>query len=349
MNPQLADNPYINDILSQSEALHTTLDSFESLPSSSFHRLARRLSAGSLQRVALTGMGASFHALHPLQLKLIEAGIQTYLFETSELIHYAPRLLSPDTLVVAVSQSGRSIETLQLLNQLPEGTPLIGVTNTANSPLAQKSEALLLTQAGAEHSVSCKTYVTALAALTLLGELLTGGDPVQARAACREAADRAAFYLSQWNALVEAAMCELADVRSLIVVGRGPSLAAVGTGSLIIKESAHVHAEGMSSAAFRHGPLELISAGVAILAYAGTGSGAALNARLVDDIRAAGGSARLIAPGADGLIYNLPEAPPDGLSIVEILPMQLASVALAALKGHTPGHFAHGSKVTGVA
>lgn len=348
MNLHLDDNPYLLDLLQQPEALQATLDWFTRQTSKQFHPIARNLVNGRLKRVVLTGMGASYSALLPLRLTLIAAGIPTNLVETSELIHFAPRLLAPEALVIIVSQSGRSIETLQLLERLPKDQAVIGVTNSDGSPLGQCTDALLVTRAGAEHSVSCKTYVTALAMLALLGDLLTGRNPADTVTACRTAADRMARYLSGWQAMVSQALEQLADIQSLIVTGRGPSLAAVGTGSLIIKEAAHFHAEGLSSAAFRHGPIELISLRRPVLVFFGLGSGRSLNASLVADIRTAGGRAELIGPIKTNRLYRLPNVPPVSLPLVEILPMQMISIALAVINNHTPGRFTHGAKVTQV-
>lgn len=235
-----------------------------------------------------------------------------------------------------------------LLSQLPKGQALIGVTNTDGSPLALHTDALLVTRAGSEHSVSCKTYVTALAMLALLGDLLTGRDPGDTVADCRTAADRMARYLSGWQKPVSQALEDLAEIQSLIVTGRGPSLAAVGAGSLIIKEAAHFHAEGLSSAAFRHGPIELLSPSRPVLVFSGIGSGRSLNAKLVADIRTAGGRAQLIGPIKTSRLYRLPNVSPIALPLVEILPMQMISIALAVINNHTPGRFMHGSKVTQV-
>ena len=345
MNPLKA-NAYVNDILHQPKALRDTLAAFEKLDFDEFQEFADGLSAHSLKRVLLTGMGSSFHALIPLRLALIAQGIQTDLMETSELIHFAPRLLSPETLVVAVSQSGRSAEVLQLLDLIHHESPLIGVTNTPESPLAQQSSAVLVTRAGSEHSVSCKTYITALAALSLLGDLLTDRDPGETISALDASIGLIAQYLSQWEAYVDSAAQELAGLRHLILAGRGPSLAAVGTGGLIIKEAAHFHAEGMSSAAFRHGPFEMVSPELFVLVYAGMGPSRQLNVNLVDDIRKAGGRAELIGPGEGSQIYSLPYVADACLPLLEILPAQWLSIALAVLNKHNPGQFERGTKVT---
>ena len=97
-------------------------------------------------------------------------------------------------------------------------------------------------------------------------------------------------------------------------------MAAVGTGGLIIKEAAHFHAEGMSSAAFRHGPLEMVSPELFVLVYAGIGPSRQLNANLVADIRKAGGRAELIAPGAADHIFSLPSVADACLPLLENSP-----------------------------
>ena len=202
MNNSLKTNEYVNDILHQPEALRDTIAGLGGLDLAPFRQLAERVSGNSIRRVLLTGMGSSFYVLYPLRLMLIAQGITTEMMETSELIHFAPRLLSPETLVVAVSQSGRSAETLQMLDLIPKQAPLIGVTNTPESPLAQQSGAVLVTRAGMEHSVSCKTYVASLAALSFMGDLLTGRNPAETLSACQAAIDKMAQYLSHWEAYV---------------------------------------------------------------------------------------------------------------------------------------------------
>ncbi len=349
MNASLLANPYVNDILQQPDALRATVSALGSMRSGDFRRYAERLSANTLKRVVLTGMGSSYQALYPLQLQLVGHGIHTQMIETSELIHFGQRLLSPETLIVAVSQSGQSAEMLRLLELARPKVPLIGITNTPASKLAQDSEALLLTHAGAEHSVSCKTYVTALAVLVVLADLLMGKDEEKTISALASCADAMAQYLSRWKDFVESANRKMHGITYLILAGRGPSLAAAGTGSLIIKEAAGFPAEGMSCAAFRHGPMELVSPRVFVLVFEGTGRTSALNARLVADIQDAGGRSELVTLGGERPdIYNLPDVPGACLPLIEILPAQLTSIALALLNNHSPGQFERVAKITSV-
>ena len=82
----------------------------------------------------------------------------------------------------------------------------------------------------------------------------------------------------------------LDGIQDIFVTGRGDSLAAAGTGGLILKESTRRHAEGMSAAAFRHGPLEMAGGSVLVLIFEGDESVAPLHRRLAHDIVSGGGA-----------------------------------------------------------
>ncbi len=348
MNLTSSDNPYIQDLLRQPQALSETLRAFPAADLDPLRELGGRLGGGELAGAVLTGMGSSFHALHPLLLTLISAGVQAQMVETSELIHHAPGLLAADRLVVAVSQSGRSAEMLGLLERTRGRVPLVGVTNTPGSPLASGSDACLLTRAGDEFSVSCKTYVTALVALALLGRLLTGQEPGALLSGLEGLPGAVEGYLSRLDRFVLEFQARLKGIRNLYLTGRGASLAAVGTGGLIIKESAHFPAEGMSAAAFRHGPLELVSAETFVLVYAGLEPTVSFNRSLAADVEKAGGRSDLVACDEGEGVFHLPEVPAAALPVLEILPAQVASLALARLQGHVPGRFIRATKVTSV-
>ena len=164
----------------------------------------------------------------------------------------------------------------------------------------------------------------------------------------REAAPAAERYLKDWRDHVEELSSATQDMKDLFLVGRGDSLASVGTGGLILKESAKFHAEGMSSAAFRHGPFEMTGPGVHVLVMEGDRAAAALNKGLADDVRKAGGRAELIGPGAELAACRLPGAWSLSTPVLEILPVQMLSLAIAARANREPGKFHLITKVTTV-
>lgn len=335
---------YLQDILEQPQRLRDSLESLRVSPG--LGRLATRLKEGDFHRVVLTGMGSSFHALHPCTLQLVDHGLTAVMIESSELVHYKPRFFDKHTLVVIVSQSGQSAEAIRLLKVNRGRSPLIAVTNTPNSPLAANAAASIITAAGEEFSVSCKTYVTALLALQWLADVVCGCDLTETRRRLQYAATAAASYLSPWEAHVRSLAEMLHGVRHLFLVGRGTSLAAAGTGALIIKEADHIHGEGMSSAAFRHGPLEMLREDIFVLVFAGDKRTAQFNRRLLADVREKQGRAELVGDDSDLAAFRLGIAPDTVRPVLEILPVQMITLALAAMAGREPGVFELARKIT---
>lgn len=338
----LIEGEYLRDLLHQPQALENTLASLET--SKPLQDIAARLNKGKFQRVVLTGMGSSFHALHPLNLELISHGFTALMVETSELVHYKNRFFDPKTLIIAASQSGQSAEMVRLVQTNHKS--VIAVTNTPDSPLAKHASAAVLTKAGNEFSVSCKTYVTALMALQWLGDVLCERDLRRARRELKHACPAVAAYLADWKDYVYRLAEVLKNTRHLFLVGRGASLATVGTGALIVKESDHFHAEGMSSAAFRHGPFEMLGSETFVLVFAGDAKTRDLNQRLLHDIQQQEGRAEFVDKDASLPCCRIAEHGPSVRQILEILPVEMITLALALQAGREPGRFELASKVT---
>ncbi len=334
---------YFQDIMAQPQALRATL-AWLAAPGR-WSQAQQFVGARAWKRIVLTGMGSSYHTFHPLNLALIEAGQSPVMMETSELIHYGLALCDEQTLVIAASQSGASAETVRLLEAKSRAT-VLGVTNTAGSPLARGAGLALLAQAGPEHSVSCKTYVAGMLALQWLAAVMGGGDERQTLGDARRRRRTRRRIPAGLAAQYEALAGRLRGKRHLFLAGRGTSLSAVGTGALIMKEATRLHAEGMSSAAFRHGPLEMLHADIWIGVYSGAERTRALNRRLVRDLVANGGHCDEIGTEATPGPFRLPEGDPALQPILEILPVQMMTLALAALAGREAGHFERASKIT---
>ena len=346
---QIVEGQYLRDILDQPRALAATLEQLE-IPKE-LGILAGRLRDGHIKRIVLTGMGASFHALHPLFLRLNAYGYTAAEVETSELIYSLHHWLDPQSLIIAVSQSGQSAEIVRLIeeNRFKENNDraaILGITNAADSPLALRANASILTMAGEEFSVSCKTYLTALMTLYLLGGFLCACDASQTRDELAKTVPAVASYLREWKAHVFEMTAELGQVRHLFLLGRGESLAASGAGALIVKESVRLHAESMSGAAFRHGPLEMVNGETFAVVFAGADTTRTLQARLLNDIRQAGGKTGWIVEDGSPGAWNLPQTPPGVRHMLEILPVQMMTLALAAQTGIEAGRFARIPKIT---
>jgi len=347
LNLECVRGPYLDDLLHQPEALAATWNALRE--TDVFARIAAACAPSRFDRIVLTGMGGSFHVLHPLAIELAAHGLTPLLVETSELIHFYPGLLTPATLVIAISQSGQSAETVRLLDlntDLNAGATIIGVTNTPGSPLAARGQIAVLTAAGSEHSVSCKTYVSTLLALSALASALTGSDMAARLRDLEPAASIVESWLRDWQSHAEEFAGLLGNTRDLFLVGRGPSLAAASAGALILKESTRTHAEGMSSAAFRHGPFEVLEPGVFVGIFAGDATARPLNQRLLADIEPTGATAVLFSSDSPHAACRLPQVSAPLLPVVEILPAQMLTLAVAALRHHQPGRFRWSGKIT---
>jgi glutamine---fructose-6-phosphate transaminase (isomerizing) len=334
--------PYQNDILAQPQSLRDTIEYLENLQCPV--EISDALLNEKWPRIILTGMGSSYFVLYPLYLRLVGAGKQVWLIETSELIHHQQAFLRKDTLIIIASQSGESAEIVRLLQLCAKEQTIIGITNNEQSPLAAQSSFHILTRAGDESAVSCKTYLTALVAQYWLGDQLLGGEHQfpQLENTPRLVED----YLSLWPAAIDELKQKLQGVRQVYLTGRGVSLTSVGTGGLILKESTHIASEGMSSAAFRHGPFEMISPETYLLVFEGLEPTRTLNIKLFTDFIDAGGRADHVRQGFEPTVFTLPECSDPVLPILEILPVQMITLALADLHGIQAGKFRFGNKIT---
>ncbi|MBA2480127.1 MAG: SIS domain-containing protein [Planctomycetes bacterium] len=336
-------NPYIADLLAQPEALRATLAGFAA--PSGLRELAKGFKSGKHARLVLTGMGMSYAALHYLVFRLTQHGFCPILVETSELIYDAASIISEKTLLVVASQSGQSGEIVKLLSMVSKN-PVVAITNNPDSPLARGATFAYITQAGVEHSVPCKTYLTALAAMAAFSNDLVGVSRAKDETLILAASSLMSAYLSTWD-VKAAEMAERLDgCSSMVLCGRGFSVASAFAGAHTIRDAAKIHAEGLSAAQFRHGHMEMIGKGFAVVVFRGAESTAPLLEKLASDIQAANGTVVVVSDqGRDGARL-IPPCAPQILPFLEILPTQLASIGLAWKHGREPGHFATHSKVT---
>ena len=337
---------YLHDILSQPEALDATHQALES--SFNLGNIPARLKAGEFKHILLTGMGSSHFIFYPLYYELVKQPTPVTIIESSELIHFTADLIKKDSLIITASQSGSSAETLRLLEMSNKtGATVLGITNTATSPLATKANVCLLTHAGPEATVSCKTYVAALLALRWLQDGLFDRDLSASLQETAQAGKLVQSYLQNWQEHVDFLKLELAGKNNFFMTGRGPSLAAVLTGSLTVKESTLLHGEGLSCAALRHGPMEMMREGTYVMVFAGSKKTQALNMNLTKEMNAQGAHAVWVSADTEvSAAYRLPKGPKGLLPIFEILPTEIFNLALADLHNHTAGVFEHATKVT---
>ncbi len=302
----------------------------------------------------LTGMGSSFDALSALWSVLNRQGKPAVLINTAELLHFGQPLLSRGATVLAVSQSGYSAEVVRLAEQTAEfGCPLLAVTNEPESPLAKLATATLHIRAGKESGPSTKSFTTTLVGLAAIDEIYAGASVEQAvgqiQAAAREVAGLVRAQLEQPVAVGQRLSGWISDIANLAFVGRGVGVAAAKVGALVMKEAAQISAIGMDAAEFRHGPLELAGADLAVVVIAIEKATRAQDQALVADLKSAGSKVLVIGPhdfGADDHVRTSQLNNPFFDTIQATIPLQLMTWGKAADKHEVPGVFRLGAKVT---
>lgn len=343
---------FYDDIREQPQAIRRTIKAFES-SLTVLQPYAEQLRNGTLQRVILTGMGGSFAASTLCQLMLIKAGITALVVETAELIYDYQAFFTPKTLIIAVSQSGQSVEIVRLLDivdWLKDRPTVIGITNTEQSSLGQRSTSALLLQAGEEQSVSSKTYTCTLAAIYAVGTLLTGAPLKPCFESLNRTADTIENNLSGWSQRAQEIAAQIGkSVQAMVYLGRSASRASALAGALLTRETAKLPAEGMVGGQFRHGPLEIIAPEVAIGMFMGSGHVRELNTTLLSDLETRNANVIPIGNEVSGpLSIEVPVLDDWLMPLVEIVPVQLLAGELATARGIVPGEFRHGTKVTTV-
>jgi len=300
----------------------------------------------SSRRVVVTGIGASLSAGLPLESLLCSRGIDTCVVEAGELLHYRLPACA-DAAVVVVSRSGESIEIAMLLAALKGRAALIGITNEPGSALAREADLVLTVGSLPDEMVAIQSYTGTLLTLTLLGRAALG----ELDAGCQEAAALLRCF-STWTVAQLDAIAAwdsfLAHDPLIHLLGRGPSYASALEGALLCAEVAKAPALAMPVASFRHGPIEVVEGRFRALVLAPRDHTRELNTGLARDVLRFGGAVRLIGPAdSDGLPWiNTPPCPPLWAPILEVVPLQVAALRLAELRGVSVGSFRYISQVT---
>jgi len=352
MTMKLDDVIFVKDILSQASALRVALDQFDPKP---IKQIAGLLEKGAFDRIALTGMGASFYALYPTYLYLSRLTIPVIWVDTAELIHYSSQQITSKTLIWIVSQSGKSAEIISIIKHLKDAQPgyVIVTTNDLSSPLAEyvneyPSHSLCLPiHASPETSVSTRTYLNSLAICQLSARALLREPLTPSYQELKTGIRSMQAYLDDWQQHLNEIAEKVLLPEHLVILGRGSSFASASTGAMIMGEVGGNPAIALFAGQFRHGPLEMCAPNLTALIFAGAPQTRQLNQRLAEDI--AGYETRAFwlgkdNPGVESL--PMPEVQGVALPLGEMLPMQLLSVHLALQVGREPGKFKHIGKVT---
>ncbi len=230
--------------------------------------------AKSIKRVYFIACGTSNHAsLYGRFLMESLAKVEATTELASEFIGRDP-IIGPDDLVIAVSQSGETLDTLAALKVAKEkGAKLLAIANVIESAIPRAAGAALYTHAGPEIGVaSTKCFTTQLAAMVLLAvfigrrrETLTKADAQTLLQAFVEIPNHMRAVLELDDVIRDLAR-PLAQAKSALFLGRGVSYPMAVEGALKLKEISYIHAEGYAAGEMKHGPIALLDADMPVIA-----------------------------------------------------------------------------------
>jgi glucosamine--fructose-6-phosphate aminotransferase (isomerizing) len=311
--------------------------------------------AGLIRRarhVVLSGMGASLFACLPLSNYLAIHGILSVVLDAAELLHYRHRAYRAGVAVL-VSRSGESVEVTKLLPILQaQGTTVIGVTCESGSQLAREADHTIWVNSRPDQSVALPTYTGMLVALFLLGAGVTSGFEPGCRRDLDTLTEALASTLPDWVDASEDWRPFFEGNQVVHLLARGASLASALEGALLFNEVAKFPSIGMGAAGFRHGPVEVVDPALRGLLFAPADSTQELNLALARDLAGLGAQVRVVGPMPEpsvldeSLYWPTPHVPAALAPVVEIVPVQLATLRLAEWRGIPAGSFRYVPRVT---
>jgi glucosamine--fructose-6-phosphate aminotransferase (isomerizing) len=273
--------------------------------------------------------------------------------ELASEFRYRDPVLDPSTLVVAISQSGETMDTLMALRHArAQKARVLAICNTNGSTIPRESDAVLYTHAGPEVAVaSTKAFLTQLVACYLVGLYLAQArgvkfaDEVKAVLDQLQAMPGAVEQVLETMDAVRELARELAPSRSVLFIGRHVGYPVALEGALKLKELAYMHAEGFAAGELKHGPIALIEEGTPVVCVVPSPIGRdSLHDKVVSNIqevRARGARTIVIAevgdtsvrPYADHLI-EVPATPTLLAPLVTTVPLQVLACEIATARGH---------------
>jgi glucosamine--fructose-6-phosphate aminotransferase (isomerizing) len=303
-------------------------------------------------QIIFTGMGGSLFATLPAVSRLAQQGYPAQAIESAELLHYGSATLRAADVGVVVSRSGGSIEPVLLAEKMRRaGMTVVGVTNVPDSNLEKIADVTVPIGSQADKLIAVQTYTGTVLALLLLAEEVLTGESAQLGDECGAALPALSAHIDECLRASEDWQQWLMS-GPLYLLGRGPALASVHEGALLLHETAKTAAVGMSSGQFRHGPAEILSPDFRAVVFGAPPITRSLDRSLADDLFSTGAQARWIGPAAEDShshapsLVPWPEISPLLAPLFEIVPLQVAAYRLALWRGITPGDFRFVTEVT---
>jgi len=300
-----------------------------------------------IKRIIITACGTSWHSALLGEYMLEELARVPVEVEYASEFRYKSPLVDETTLVVAISQSGETADTLAALREgKRRGAPTMGIVNAVGSTIARETDFGVYLHAGPEIGVaSTKAFTSQVVALALFAlylgrrrglSLESGHRIVRALSALPNQVERVLDLDEEIRALAE----RYVDARNFLYLGRGYQFPVALEGALKLKEVSYIHAEGYPAAEMKHGPIALIDENMPVVALAPSDPIYGKVLSNIEEVRARQG--RVIAIVTEGNteihekvdhVIAVPSSLPQAQPILTTIPLQLLAYHMAVLRG----------------
>lgn len=306
----------------------------------------------SVDRIIVIACGTAAYAGHVAKYAIEHWCRIPVEVELAHEFRYRDPIVDDRTLVVAISQSGETMDTLMAIRHAREqGAKVLAICNTHGSTIPRESDAVLYTHAGPEIAVaSTKAFLAQITAAYLLGLYL-------AQLRGNKFADEIAEILEDLRAMpgkiqqvldgserVREIARWMADTSSVLFLGRHVGFPVAMEGALKLKELAYIHAEGFAAGELKHGPIALIEPGQPVFVVVPSPRGRdSLHSKVVSniqEIRARGARTLVIAEEGDEAVrayadevFTVPQSPTLLAPLLSVVPLQIFACELATARG----------------
>jgi glucosamine--fructose-6-phosphate aminotransferase (isomerizing) len=302
-----------------------------------------------IKRISVIACGTAYHAGMVAKYAIEKWAKVPVDVEIASEYRYRDPIVDKDSLVIAISQSGETMDLLMAVRHAKANCArVLAVCNTNSSTIPRESDAVLYTHAGPEIAVaSTKAFLTQIVAIYLIGLKLA-----QVRSALTDSQVKALYTeMLELPGKVEQILETIEPLRELtrkfvknntvLFLGRGIEYPVALEGALKLKELAYIHAEGFAGGELKHGPIALIEEGTAVIAILPTADEHQLDEKMlsnIQEVKARGARVIVIAPeGAEVIgaehIIRIPVASPLFQPVLATVPLQVFAYEIAVARG----------------
>ena len=306
----------------------------------------------NIDRIVMVACGTAAYACDVAKYAIEKFARIPVQVELSHEFRYRDPIITKNTLIVAVSQSGETMDTLMATRFAKEqGAKVLAICNTQGATLARESDAVIYTHAGPEVAVaSTKALVAQITAGYLLALFLANGRNATEQSILRELGQellkmpaRVTQVLDNLDE-VRALGKEMASAKSVLFLGRNVGFPVAMEGALKLKELAYIHAEGFAAGELKHGPIALIEEGQPVIVIVPSPRDAdSLHPKVISniqEIRARGAKVIAVAEEGDKDVGNfaehvifVPQCENIFSAILTVIPLQVFALELSGAKG----------------